>query len=764
MSYSGSGAFCEKPLAVVDETCSKLSADAAFLRAEELVKHVGNITLRGGLFAVDRKFKIARAPGLALESVMVRSSVEGKIPPVVVPQLRASAFRVKPRADGDLISRLREMDGVRGEAVNRKVPFYRSVARLEPAIGKAAALKNPSFRISEFQLPRPFSFGGGPPNPERPLIGPVIGAFRRAAGAVDMPAYGKAVTNAIDSGDYTTHDPDTLHPRFLEYVHERTTKVDDDTAAFLSAAVNLRARMWKGKGIQARARPLSDAEPETLLPMIKKGSPGEYRILGASNRRDKRLVATMSASLLRYAEVGKRVGRGLRPPAWVGTTMQPTLQFGKEEPKARKLKDGKWVPPIPRFIFNPSPVNYALATFLHGDLSHELQLKDPAHGPGFGPGRGRAHAFTSLIEKCFGDRTETPDGEALVMSDIEKWDANFPEVLIGAVMDMIEAAVDVSHLSRDALATRRAMFSVSKRQLLEKLLEHPSGYLVHLYGCMPSGSFYTSFVNTEGNNLLLLSHMIERVVRETSYTAEGAADELLDAADGLFISYGDNQLFSERILKHFGLRYDKEKHVEFLARFGMTLKADETEVTHLLGRVRFCSRAVVSTPEGLLVTRTHTSFAAKLAGRPEHDPTTDKLYVRALMCDTLGTDPILFRALSSIDRAIPVALDLETISRKTMPVISSAAKSLLGTDDDWALSAVLTSLTSATIDRRALLSLHTPRSTGESRGERLGSGLTIGGKLFGGPITAAADWASSQTPESYFSHLASTNQTGVLID
>jgi len=531
----------------------------------------------------------------------------------------------------------------------------------------------------------------------------------------------------------------------------------------LDAARSLKRQMWSDWGVGAAARPLSDCEPSVLETMINKGSPGEYRRLGITDRRDPRLVAVMSMSLARYGTAGRLVHAGKREPKWVSDTIQPTLSFGKEEPKAAKREDGRIVPPVPRFIFNLSPINYALAAFLHSDLSHSLQSSDPTHGPGFGPGRGRSGKFLDVVNVCFDGKFEVPEGEEMVMSDIAKWDASMPEALIYPTFDNIESAVTTSHMDSLARVTRNLMTRTARRQLGEKLLEHPSGYLLHLFGTMPSGSYYTSCVNTEGNNLLVLAHIIDRAVHETSFTAAGAAEVLRHSIRGRLVSYGDNQLFSAYLFKILGMAYDPDKHAEFLGRFGMKLKVDETEVTRSIARVRFCSRSVVQTPEGPIITRTHSSIASKLSARPEHDPVVDKLYVRAIMADHMGTDPIVYEMLSSIDRQIDVSLDVSTISPRVRPILAASAKSLYGSDADEFMLLVLRGLSASHVDRRALLTLHTPRG-GDLRAPNLGDSLTLGDSLFGGPLIPPARFCSEMSASQWINYLRRTGQTGVLTD
>ncbi|BCH36613.1 RNA-dependent RNA polymerase [Aspergillus fumigatus polymycovirus 1] len=730
----------------------------------DIVSWYARRSLKGGLLQVNHTMSFVVGPGPAPVSVPVHGVATGSDPVVAAPQARARAFRLKSYADGDLLRELRQFDGAKNASELGPRAFVRDSHRLDAAVEKASKLKDPTFHISQYQLPHPYSFGGGPPNPERPLTAPLISAVNKISQRTRDPVgYRTRAKESIDLGDFTTHDPDTLHPRFLEYVHERTRDVDGPTDSAMRAAQTVLAQLWRRRGCKVKARNLSDAHPDNLLAIIKKGSPGEYRSLGAEDRRDPRLIATMSSSLLRYASAGVQVARGRPPPGWVDTTTQVTLTFGKREPKAAKIVDGVRQAPVPRFIFNLSPVNYALASFLHYDISHFLMDNDPTHGPGFGPGRGRARKFMDLVERAFDGRFSTPDGARLIMSDITKWDANMCEALIKYSIDLLEDAVDKSALSPEGLATRGLMYRVARRQLLEKLVEHPAGYFVKLYGCMPSGSFYTSLVNTTGNNLLVIGHAIARAVEETSLTHHGAVELLADAVDGTLISYGDNQLFSEHLFSVLGLTYDPEKHAEFLARFGMKLKVDETEVTTKLGRVRFCSRSLVRTPHGLLVTRSHNSLFAKLAGRPRHDPVVDKLYVRAMMVDHMGTDPIVYAILNEIDRSLNVSLEAAGLTDAAKKVLEDTAQSMFGNRGQEALLAVYRALSDTVIDRRALLSLHTPRDGDHDPG-RLHTSVSTGMHLFTGELTPAAQWAYECTVEKWCQYLHDTDQEGVMFD
>nr|CUS18599.1 RNA dependent RNA polymerase [Beauveria bassiana polymycovirus 2] len=721
--------------------------------------------LRSGLTRGSHTFSFSIAGGGPDHSVTIDSVPSDGPPFVATPHAQADAVLIEGANDTERLASLAAFDEAKPKGRSRKLPFYRSSSRLAAAVAKASKMDRPNFKICSYQLSKPFAFGGGPPPKDRPLSALVLGASDVAGRTVRSLDYRSAMEEAASLADYTTHDPDTLHPRFLEYVRERVTSVDEPTTAAMTAAQAVQAQLWADSGIRVAARDLSDAAPEPLADIINHGSTGEYRALGVSDRKDPRLVSLMSQSLLRYGVVGRLALAGKRPPRWVATTLQPTLSFGKEEPKAAKRdEDGRKVPPIPRFIFNLSPVNYALAAFLHSDISHQLQDRDPTHGPGFGPGRGRSGKFLNVVRRAFGNSCLLPEGESMVMSDILKWDASVVEALAQPAFDSLERAVDTRGLSPAARAARSAMVGVARRQLTEKLLEHPSGYLLMLYGTMPSGSYYTSLINTNANNLLLIAHIVDRAVSERGYTPAGAAEELRHIIKDRLLSYGDNQLFSTVLFKALGLVYDPDKHAEFLARYGMKLKVDETEVTRRLGRVRFCSRGVVMTPHGPIITRTHTSLVSKLAARPEHDPLVDKLYVRAIMADHMGTDPIAYEMLATVDRQIDVPVDISTVTPRVKGVLSAASWSLYGTDSDEAMLVVLRGLSQSVVDRRALLSLHTPRADHVRSDMRLGTSVSLGDTLFGGPLTDAARFCLGHTPATWITFLKDTGQEGVMIE
>nr|WAU48062.1 RNA-dependent RNA polymerase [Colletotrichum gloeosporioides polymycovirus virus 1] len=682
---------------------------------------------------------------------------------------RADLVRITG-SEEEKLKRLREVAG-EGADKARKRAMVRDASRLEDAVARAATLKNPSFRIYGLQRKTPLGFEGAPPPDGRPLRAAAnLMATRLASVGPPGPdgrpgvdeVYKNQMLEALAMGDYTTHDPATLHPRFMEYVHERVTSVPRRETLALAFAQKVMRRVWDKSGVTARARGFIDTTPDNLSKLLNPGSPGEFAEFGIMDRKNKRLLATMSRSLERFFIAGQAHARGRPVAPWVNFTQQPVLSFGKTELKAAKMVGGKRVAPVPRFIFNLSPINYGLAAFLHSDLSHSLQDRDPTHGPGFGPARGRAGKLLSKVASQIAGvgklRTRA------IMSDIAKWDANMSEVLISAAFDLIESAVDKTGLDPAARATRKLMCMTAKRQLMQKIVEHPSGFFVELFGCMPSGSYYTSMLNTVANDLLAISLLGSLLLESGSDLDTVDLDQVADLVSRTLVSYGDNQLIFEELFTAYGFSYTPARHAAHLRFFGMTLKEDETDVSDLVGRVRFCSRGVVQTPKGLAITRSHSSLYSKLGGRPHDDPLYNKLYVRALMVDLLGTDPGLYRELSSIDEGIQVPPDFVVSDSKVEKVVEPFARRFFGRCTPETIASFVSILQSrGPPNRRTLLSLSLPRKDNpEDAPRRFGSDLTLGGSKEE-DLDDVGKWLAAQDYASYIKYLHDTGQQDVIV-
>ncbi|AII80567.1 putative RNA-dependent RNA polymerase [Cladosporium cladosporioides virus 1] len=684
--------------------------------------------------------------------------------PSPVPQsfrtTRAALTRIAG-TEKEKLESLRRFDTPSDEKTSRR-SFTRDSHRLDDAVLKAASLKDPSFRIYPLQRETPLSFGGGPPGEERPLkpTGLVTaGRMAKAAGTDEL--YRREMATALKMGDSTTHDPDSLHPRFLEYVHERTRSVPEKENKALAWAVTVMKELWRNQGIRAEARGIDSAEPDVLSSLMNPGSAGEYAEMGATNRKDPEVLELLSKSIKRYYKAGHAMAtRGRRAP-WADFTQQPVMSFGKKEAKAAKLVNGVRTPPVPRFIFNPSPVNYALAAFLHGDLSHQLQTRDPTHGPGFGPGRGKAWKFLDKVAAHLLPGKAELSCKA-IMSDIAKWDANMSEALLSATFDLMESVVDKSSLDATGRATRRIMADVAKRQLMVKLIEHPSGYLLELFGCMPSGSFYTSCVNTIGNDLLALSLLGVTLMEQGVELSDVSPISVAQQASSDLVSYGDNQLIFDSLFSRFGVSYSLERHEAHLAAFGMKLKVDETGVSSQLGDVRFCSRGALLTPHGLAIVRSHTSIFHKIGGRAEVDPVINKLYVRALMVDLLGTDPILYHGLQHLEASIDVPGDARLSEHRLHKMVEPFAKKLYGNSSPESVASFVSLLKSPSApDRGVLLSLRLPADAPGAL-KRFGTGLTLGsGKATTG-LDDVGRWLLDLSPADYWKYVNDTGQTSII--
>ncbi|AVZ65983.1 RNA-dependent RNA polymerase [Penicillium digitatum polymycoviruses 1] len=727
-------------------------------KVSEMLIGYATRNLRSGLTVRRHIIDVVGLGGAPDARVELTRVADNAPPTVTSSHQRARVFFAKGTCDGDVLNSLRNSDGpVRGSP-----GYVRDSHRLDAVVERTAKLRRPNVELSNYQLTVPLGFGPENVGSERPYRPVAQSQMRRVYDLVGDAGYRQRCEDAIDLGDYTHHDPDLLHPRFLEYVHERSTDVDQDTHVAVSEAMAVMAKHWVSKGLAVKARPLSDAVPEVFGTEITAGSQGEYRALGATSRNDERLVLTLCDSLLRYGEAARQVVRAGRVPDFVNTTQQPSGMFGKNERRAAKYKDGRRVEPVPRCIFNVSPVDWALAKFLHGHISEFLSEHDTLHGPGYGPNRGRSWKLLRVLDRAFGASTTAEHN--VIMSDIEKWDANMSEYLLGRAFDLLESAVDCSGLNEYNKAARASMVSVARRHLMEKLVEHPSGYFVHMYGCMPSGSYYTSLLNTVGNNLLVISLVIRRLMTEKGLTPRVARARVQAHVDGNLLSYGDNQIVGEELFIAVGLEYDANLHAEHLKRFGMKLKVDETEVTRKAGRARFCSRGCVTTPAGKLLMRTHTSMLTKVAGTPELEPMTYKLWLRATAIDHMGADPIVYNFLKHLDSMVQAPQGTVSIkSRQVRDVLDNLCQKFVGDTSEESMAIALGVLERGFPTRAALLSLHTRLEKG-AKDKRLGMALFFDDGKTGFDLTPAAQWALDQTEESWLEYLRKTDQMGLLVD
>ncbi|CUS18595.1 RNA dependent RNA polymerase [Beauveria bassiana polymycovirus 1] len=765
-------------IAHVQVACRPVSEMAPHLQrasqdtVQGALKWVADKYSRGGVRRRNLTVHLSGVRGRADDVVLIPSVIEANSVLPEAPVHRAPYVDIGGDSADSRYEGLKGLDKVQNKGAKGGAEFERKSSRMEGAIRKRGMLRNPSFQVCRYQLPFSYGYKARRVTTERHLLGPTLDALHRAKRRPGYPQVVKdSLDEAVDLGDYTTHDPDTLHKRFLEYVHERVEGVSADTKTDFLVAVQVMWRVWSDAGVAAEARPFSDATPEGLDAMFTTGNAGEYRKHGVESRRDPRALDMLSKHVQGFTVAGRNMPTGMSPPAFVDRLDHVTTSFGKREPKKAKIVNGQRVAPVPRFIFNPSPCSYAMGAFLHSDISHALQDRDPLHGPGFGPGRGRAVKFTRIVEAACPDGSRLRGGCKAVMSDIEKWDANMSEFLIGTSFDALEAFVDKSKLAPLDRASREASCRYMRRTLMEKLVEHPSGYLVHLYGCMPSGSFYTSLLNTVANTLLALA-LLARRMRLAEKPIDIAA--MARSADGALLSYGDNQLIITSLFEAHGVEYDMDDHAELLSEVGMRLKKDETEVSDRLDRIRFCSRAVVRTPAGMAITRPHGDVVAKLVARPTENSVDDKLYVRALMADYMGVDPIVHRILADVDATIRVTIDAVRASERHRDTLRSAASQVFGRKDDDAIAATAQLMAKAVIDRRVLLELTQPRSvndvdsvlerTGKVTGVRFRQrfAASVGIQTDVPSLVGPAAWLASQDEQQYLDYLVRTDQVGVM--
>lgn len=671
---------------------------------------------------------------------LVTVNFDAREPLVETASSRPRQLRVRGGTDREILTSLRALDGGRRNHSERKKTgneFVRDSHRLDSAVDLIERLEEqghtPSVSICPFQNVAPSNFGARPVSEERGLKDAVL-AEAYSNGQMMGTSYRDNAILCHDLGDHTTHDPDTLPERFLEYIRPRVERATGPEERALLLAKKVMHIIWRRRGIAVGARPNADMTASKMDEIVTEGNAGEYRAFGATSRKEQRVMDMCVSHLNDFIVAGAALRATGQAPRRFQTFATLTSAFGKDESKAAKVgevvEDGnrrtpsvlvkgearERIAPVPRFIFSPSPTAYYVAAFLHHDISKELMKRDPTHGPGFGPGRGRAQKFIELVERAFGGANELVDSE-MVMSDIAKWDASVREALLSIGYDTLEEFVDKSGLPELDRFARKAMSDCAKRTLLTKIVEHPSGYNVVLHGAMPSGSYYTSLLNTVCNDLLAIACVIRAMFREYGDNHEINLELVADAAEQWLLSYGDNQLFSTKLFSDCGVDYTKEDHADFLGRVGMRLKLDETEVTTRLSRVRFCSRALVRAANGeLMVTRTHNAFYEKLSGRPTGNVLETKLYVRALMADYLGTDPVIFKSLSNIDETLVTDIGTyESIPARFKPMVDNTVAELFGDTSLASVRQFMGLLNQTHVSRSALLQLHLTAASADSK-------------------------------------------------
>uniref|UniRef100_A0A2V0RAC1 RdRp n=1 Tax=viral metagenome TaxID=1070528 RepID=A0A2V0RAC1_9ZZZZ len=490
----------------------------------------------------------------------------------------------------------------------------------------------------------------------------------------------REVEQAHDLAGYTQNDPRDVCKRFKHYIQPRIKTFDTEEmidAWKIAKRVKMKRFMKVNGGKIKVYKRLSDITARTLREELQSGSAGEYKSFGVDRRNDLGMCAAVVEYLERVQVEAERVVNS-NELCESNIRLNPLTElFGKEEPKAKKRLDREIIDSVARLIFNGSPFVYIVDFILFGEVSKRLKNMSH-HGPGYGPTRGGTEKLKRFINRSFTDNPRCVTTEHdMTNSDYNKFDASLKECILKWNMDYLKDTYDYSALDLIDQVAYEILHRVALENILSKLVKHVSGVHLFLHGCMPSGAFLTSTGNTEMNDGIVISHIAMQMLHDKRWSelsSNEVADLIEEVIEDTIISYGDNQIFSELPYVSLGIKRDFEDFVEYAARFGMTMKPDETVVTKHLSACAYCSRKPVKMPNGeIIVTRTAQQYASKVMSRPNEDPVLSAIYIRALLSDNAGTDPLGFQFLQQVDKRMDIndasitaklrALDADTLKK-----------------------------------------------------------------------------------------------------
>ncbi|UNO56537.1 RNA-dependent RNA polymerase [Colletotrichum fructicola RNA virus 1] len=640
-------------------------------------------------------------------------------------------------------------------------------------VDKASRLRDPSMVLCKRQLPSPFVVSKDKSKGETLLrdsalagIGVLLEEFAEKERAVLKP---KLIAEA-SLGTYTRNDPEKLRKRILRYCNERIREYKGPIKDCVNLGVESLRYVKMHTCGRVRARAISSLSEEEFSALLREGSSGEYKYFGVKKRKDPALLRSsflMIKSFLRAAEVS--LSNGEYPLGRLYPEVL-TVVFGKKETVSNSMEDGKLVEKVQRCIFDGSPVPYAVAAFLFDDVASLFKKRDPTFGPGYGKARGNDWKVVDFLNRHF------PEGvisrAQMIMADVKGWDTTLKEAIISILMDFWESFVDKTHLNPAELLARKWLVELSLDYLLRKIIAHPSGFAFTLYGCMPSGSWFTSNFNTDANTIFFFAlcyHISGK--REVFDDVEMMCDAVR--------SNGDNQLGADELVVAMGGDYTLAKHQAFFKELGLELKPKETMVSNHLSHVAYCSTKYYRLfgYRGLngpfLPIRPWTLILPKLCGQEFDDPLMAKFYIRQLMIDSMGTDPLLFEYLSFLDQELRSvdATDLKSSKRKVIKSLRDVTLKLTGELEET--EELLSMLMMTNFSRDACLTLVATRTIDletEVVGKyKMGPEFLAGMPLSGANREMAGRdsryrAACTMSKDNFLDHLRLTGQVDVLLE
>jgi len=618
----------------------------------------------------------------------------------------------------------------------------REAALLRDLMKKADGMSNPSITVCPLQLTNPNVRVDEvvPSNDSRLLstynskMVKYIADRLKVGGAItSSKGFSRPIEEIVETAQFTQHNRERLSKRMLNYCVERIVSFDDDRE--LMAALDISKKIFKKMiSVTGVGSKLMDPRLYTRTEMRERcnqGNASEYKIFhGVKKRLDPEMLALGEKMFSRICS-GVKAKRSGKVVSLADVTSEPLcVAFGKTEVVgATHDQDGSVVAKDCRAIFPTSPVTYYKLAYLFYDLSKSQMDKFPCYGPGFAAGRSNDLKVCSMLKRVLAspNSVETRHGSAgrqiqIINRDIKHWDANLREASIDVVGRLLYSCVDKGHLDEEGVAIGDMIFEAAMDEVLVKLVEHPSGYLTWVAGTLPSGVFVTSSFNSNANILFCIASFVHQLMFSKS-SPSSAALEILDNEEWIektantfllsLVCNGDNQIGTDEVYQDNGIWYDINEDAKFWAKLGMRMKMDETGVTTNISEAEFSSRKWVLFNSELYPTRPLDGLIRKLQARPFKDALEAKLFVRAMMIDYLGIDPLIFNALKEIDEDIIVdPKALQRSQSKAGDSFKDYIRSSFGVDhlSEQELERLSAIMCSQRVSRAALCTLMLPRS------------------------------------------------------
>nr|WMV64402.1 RNA-dependent RNA polymerase [Uromyces fabae virus] len=572
-------------------------------------------------------------------------------------------------------------------------------------------MSNPSVCVARFQTLTPFMRKDEERHDGSELLRPFVPKLiddivselaEPLVSARVKPDVFKAHLNTMASeGQYTVHNRKDLSERFLNYAVERQTQVENtdarmsiEYASQVVRTIVLDSMLYSEEGI-VKSRQVSNFSSVHLEEICNQGNANDYKLLyGINKRKDPEMLEIGSQMFSKiYNRVSRKRDGFVVDPEDVRS--EPMISpFGKTEVVGSTIGPDGVTREVKkcRAIFPTSPTDYFKKCFLFHDLCESLQKNCPVYGPGFAAARGCDSKVTSILSRVTRGTTKCTDPSIKIINrDMKHWDANMKEHMILTGMKLMEELVDKTELDDMDKECRQVIFDLACDEVLTKLVEHPSGFMVWVSGTLPSGTYVTSTLNSICNAILCVACPIFTAVSidkcRTFADIDRSICEISSIASRSIICNGDNQMGTNELYKFLGVDFDPLKDNIFFSEVGMKVKVDECGSSSRLSDCMFSSRKFLRVKNDLYPTRPLESMLRKLYAKPFADLLEAKLYIRSMMIDMVAIDPIVYKCLSNLDARIEASEDdLKAQLSKSSSGFIEYMRSSIGVeigDDDW---------------------------------------------------------------------------------